>query len=208
MTDNTVTKNTISANSHCECPKCGGAGASLGALNYAETQQWEKSGRFSGAGVGIGTGGLGIGVGGGTYSEQGESRSKRAGVFKEPEPISIPVGPIIVVGILGILGLQIMPDVLSAGIEDNGVATAMLSQGLELLRILLPLISGVFIIGLAMIVIKSKNEEDRINSQKHPKRLARYNSLRYCDSCHTLYDSEGRFEDANKIGFDKLMQNT
>ena len=47
----------------CNCPRCHSKGISVGAMHYKETQQWHKSGEFSGSGIGIGTGGLGFGMG-------------------------------------------------------------------------------------------------------------------------------------------------
>ena len=51
----------------CTCPRCNSAGRSVAAMNYAETQRWDKRGTFGGSGVGIGTGGIGVGFGGGNY---------------------------------------------------------------------------------------------------------------------------------------------
>ena len=39
----------MNINTVCNCPKCNHSGISLAAMHYKETQEWEKSGRFSGS---------------------------------------------------------------------------------------------------------------------------------------------------------------
>jgi hypothetical protein len=104
---------------HCNCPRCNAVGRSVGAMNYAETKVWDKSGSFSGSGVGIGTGGIGVGVGSGTYSEHGQIASKRAAAFDEPAPFKLPIGAILGVAVFAALAIKAAPDVLGSMMPEN-----------------------------------------------------------------------------------------
>ena len=104
----------------CTCPRCNSAGRSVAAMNYAETQRWDKRGTFSGSGVGIGTGGIGIGFGGGTYSEHGEQQTKRADVFEEPARFAKPVLGVVVFGMIVMAAYSSAPGILGDMATSSG----------------------------------------------------------------------------------------
>lgn len=60
-------------------------------------------------------------------------------------------------------------------------------------------ILGVLAVILIIAVCKSLKNEDVL----YAKQMSRYNELRYCENCNTIYDNNGRAEDANFIGMKK-----
>lgn len=195
----------------CTCPKCNGSTKSVAAMNYAETQLWNKSGRFSGSGVGIGTGGIGVGVGGGTYSESGTMSSKRAAKFNEPVHFDINMGPIIT-GFLVIVVLYLLPTMLSimtAAVGGDSTSQTVMpfttDQVTDLLKYVIPFIVLILFIINMTNYQKEVRRVEHLNNVVYPKQLERYNELRYCENCHILFDDKGNKENANEFGFDKLM---
>lgn len=197
----------------CACPKCNGTSKSVAAMNYAETQLWNKSGRFSGSGVGIGTGGIGVGIGGGTYSESGTMSSKRAAKFNEPVQFDINAGPLIA-GLIVIFTLYMLPTVFSVmmtavGGDNYNQATPQLPFTTEQITKLLGYVTPFLVLLYMIITFKNYQAEvsrvEHLNTVVYPKQLERYNELRYCENCHILFDEKGNKENANEFGFDKLM---
>lgn len=192
----------INSNRICTCPSCSREGKSLGAINYAETQLWNKDGHVSGSGVGVGTGGVGLGMGCGSYSEQGQSGSKRALMFKEPEMTKDTEGlSIIGIGMLSWLAFKCV----SWGIPL--LQQSHIKIGPDLGRIqsfLQPALLVVFILFviMGMIVYKKNNTT---NYQIYTRRLNKYHQLRYCEHCHKLFDSTGRMANANWGGFYSML---
>lgn len=180
-------------------------------MNYAETQLWNKSGSFSGGGVGIGTGGIGAGMGGGSYSENGAQQSKRASVFDEPEVALKPVMGVVIVGSVLAAIYSAAPDLigsLAANAPGSSLSPNM-SQSLDGLLSILKYVMPIASLGVFYAIYKRARENHEDNERAltvdKPQLLARYNELKYCESCHTLFDNQGRAEDANSIGFDKLL---
>lgn len=195
----------------CNCPKCSHSGVSIAAMHYKETQQWQKSGSFSGSGIGIGTGGIGVGVGGGTYSETGEIATKRANVFSEPTPYSVPILPLIlplVLILFTINSLPMMMDFLQS-MAPNGRDNLNMEGIYPLISVFNKYVApayGVFIIFMILRnLFKAQKEENTLNTTVYPKQLERYNEIRYCENCHSLYDHNNNAENANHIGMEKLM---
>lgn len=192
---------------HCNCPRCNGVGRSVGAMNYAETKVWDKSGSFSGSGVGIGTGGIGVGMGGGTYSEHGQIASKRAATFNEPQPFSLPILPVVGLMIFAGLAYKISPDVLSNLFLSDGNGNSNYVEALMPIAKVAVGIGSAFLIGMGIFkFVKMSNEEVRLNTEVYPKRLARYHELQYCANCHTLFDTRGNAANADELGFDAMMR--
>lgn len=198
----------------CNCPKCNHLGVSVAAMNYKETQQWHKSGNFSGSGIGIGTGGLGYGVGSGSYSETGEIATKRANTFSEPEPFSVPILHLIlplIISLIAINSLPMMMEMMNSIAAGQGANTSNINP-----EAFMPIIGffnkyiapayGVFlIIMIFKKIMSAQKEEEHLNSVVYPKQLDRYNELRYCENCHTLYDHNNNAENANPVGMERMM---
>lgn len=212
--------------SNVSCPRCkASATKSVAAMNYSETRRWERDGQFSGSGVGIGTGGLGVGFGGGSYHERGEEQSKRADVFEEPTAQApFPVASLLVGGLFG-GGLLInytsfagfFIDAVggsssSAATEGtfaafSGHTTSAISE-----MISSPLVIGLCVVGgMAFIAMqwiaagKNNQKNEQWLQKEYPALLDRYNELRYCETCHTLFDATGEARDASPLGFNALM---
>lgn len=201
----------------CNCPKCHHAGISVGAMHYRETQQWHKSGTFSGSGIGIGTGGIGVGFGGGTYSESGEIATKRANKFAEPGRYEVPflhlILPLIIV-IFAINSLPMFMNIMQSMIAANGQNTHSAQLNIDSIQPVINFfnyyIAPVYIVFLLFKIIrtmkKAQEQEEHLNTEVYPKQLDRYNELRYCENCHTLYDHNNNAENANEFGMQKMMQ--
>lgn len=202
---------TISNQGTDMCPRCGVAGRSVAAMNYKETQRWRKVGSASGSGVGIGTFGVGVGFGGGSYSERGEIATKRAAVFDEPAPVKLPVLSIIAVACIAAMVYNSAPGILemfSGAVPAQQAATPMAQtqEALSSIVYYIAPIVGAVILGIGIYhAFKNMREEDRLNATAYPAQLARYNKLRYCEHCNSLFDGHGRVEDANELGFKRLM---
>ena len=166
----------------CTCPRCNSAGRSVAAMNYAETQRWDKRGTFSGSGVGIGTGGIGIGFGGGTYSEHGEQQTKRADVFEEPARFAKPVLGVVVFGMIVMAAYSSAPGILGDMATSSGAdpMSELSSSLMPVLAVVAPVVA-LLIGGMAvMTALRNQKEEDRLNKEVWPKQVHRYNQLRYC----------------------------
>ncbi len=193
----------------CTCPRCNSAGRSVAAMNYAETQRWDKRGTFSGSGVGIGTGGIGVGFGGGTYSEHGEQQTKRADVFEEPAQFVKPVFGVVVFGMIAMAAYSLAPSLLGDMVATSSGSTdpmSKLSSNLmPVLTVIAPVVA-LLIGGVAVTTaLRNQKEEDRLNKEVWPKQVRRYNQLRYCENCHILFDSQGRSADGSELGFAQMM---
>jgi hypothetical protein len=197
---------------HCTCPRCNATGRSVGAMNYAETKVWDKTGSFSGSGIGIGSGGIGVGMGGGTYSEHGQIASKRAAAFDEPQPFHLPILPVFGFMLFAALAYSVGPDFMSTifqidGGSGSGSDMTQLAEKLASFLKAVGGIVGVILVGLALrYLFRTTNEENRLNKEVYPKRLARYQELQYCTNCHTIFDARGNAADANENGFDAMMR--
>ncbi|MBP7236256.1 MAG: hypothetical protein KA991_06090 [Bifidobacterium sp.] len=191
----------------CTCPRCNSAGRSVAAMNYAETQRWDKRGTFSGSGVGIGTGGIGIGFGGGTYSEHGEQQTKRADVFEEPARFAKPVLGVVVFGMIVMAAYSSAPGILGDMATSSGAdpMSELSSSLMPVLAVVAPVVA-LLIGGMAvMTALRNQKEEDRLNKEVWPKQVHRYNQLRYCEHCHILFDAQGRSADGSEMGFSQMM---
>ncbi|MBN3761271.1 hypothetical protein [Burkholderia sp. Ac-20365] len=192
----------------CTCPRCSAPGRSVAAMNYAETQVWDKSGTFSGSGIGIGTGGVGIGFGGGSYSEHGQISTKRAVTFEEPAPFNVPILPIVFSVVFALAAIQFAPAMFDMfGMTDGSTSFDNVSSVLLTAIKWLGAIAAIAAVPyLVYRVLRAGDEEAHLNSKVYPQRLARYQELLYCADCHTLYDAHGNTADANGLGFDSMMQ--
>jgi hypothetical protein len=194
-----------------KCPKCNHDSMSVAAMNYKETQVWNKSGNFSGSGVGIGSGGIGIGAVSGSYSEVGEIATKRADKFAEPQPYTVPVLHLILPLIMILIAVNSLPTMLNflSSFNPNPDARLDLSQFQSFVNIIniyfAPIYSFFVICMTIKNVLNAKKLENELNSTKYPEKLARYNELRYCENCHTLFDDKNNCENANEIGLEKLL---
>lgn len=193
----------------CTCPRCNSAGRSVAAMNYAETQRWDKRGTFSGSGVGIGAGGIGVGFGGGTYSEHGEQQTKRADVFEEPARFAKPVLGVVFFGMVAMAayssGPSLLGDMFAASSSDSEPMTKLSSSLMPVLTVVGPILA-LLIGGITlMTALRNQKEEDQLNKEIWPKQIHRYNQLRYCESCHILFDSKGRSADGSELGFSQMM---
>lgn len=198
----------------CNCPRCSGHGRNVAAMNYKETQYWDKYGTFSGAGVGIGTGGIGVGVGGGSYSEHGEAQSKRARVFEEPQPFKPQYALIIVPFIFIAFGLNNFPMVANMlnGSDDSAAQTSFqvkMQATLDTLLHVVEYVAPVMLLFLAVSVFRRVNAEHertyRLNETVYPRLLERYNNLYYCTACSVIYDRDGNSQTASRPGFDRML---
>lgn len=196
------------------CPKCHYGSQSVAAINLAETQHWEQSGTFSG--VGVGGGGLGLGVG--TFSSHGKSQSKRAEEFDSPAKAKLPLVSIVLGVVVLALAVSSIPSMMGALIEATpvvGAAPESLTVGVaasadNITKVLFPiaipmLLLGVFYFGYMNLKEGAREEED-YNKNELPKKLARYNELRYCAHCNTLFDNDSNIREANEFGFRSLMK--
>lgn len=197
----------------CKCPRCNSTGQSVAAMNYRETQVWDKSGRFSGSGVGITSGGLGVGFASGSYSEEGTMQSKRAKTFDEPSAVLKPVAGVLFVALFVAIIYNSAPDVIGTVIESSGnsyahksPATEAMTDGiLTILKYAAPVAGLALLIGAFARAMRNNDENIKTLETTYPKQLARYNELQYCENCHSLFDSKNRSADANNIGFDQMM---
>lgn len=201
----------------CKCPRCHNDGISVGAMHYRETQQWHKSGTFSGSGIGIGTGGVGVGFGGGTYSESGEIATKRANKFAEPNRYEVPILHLIIPLIIVLFAINCLPmmmDIMQSivvgqnqSVENNNLNMDKIKPVVNFFNYYIAPLYGIFIMyKIFRTTIKAQEEEQHLNTVVYPQQLYRYNELRYCESCHTLYDHNNNAENANEIGMQKMMQ--
>jgi hypothetical protein len=197
----------------CNCPRCNHTGVSVAAMHYKETQQWHKSGSFSGSGVGITTGGLGFGVGGGSYSETGEIASKRANEFSKPEPFHVPVAGMVITAFIVVASINLSPALIDMlqSMNPNPDANMVNMRDsfqpmIDFFNHYIAPVIGLGIIGSLVFKLKSAmHHEEELNTIEYPKQLKRYNELRYCENCNSLYDSQNNAEDANEIGMSKMM---
>ena len=183
----------------CNCPRCNAPnGRSVASMNYAETQVWNKSGTFTGSGIGIGPGGIGVGFGGGRYEEEGKSATKRAAAFDEPGRAETPIGPIVLlVGLVG-LGVMMAPrfSYILGGSTAGNKAIGSLPSWDDVPGWII-YVGIIAVAALALYLInRTKQHDDHHNGTVYPKQLARYQELRYCEDCHTLFDSHGNAVDA------------
>lgn len=193
----------------CTCPRCNSAGRSVAAMNYAETQRWDKRGTFSGSGVGIGAGGISVGFGGGNYSEHGEQQTKRADVFEEPAQFAKPVLGVAVFGMIAVAAYSSAPSLLGDMVATSSGGTgpiSKLSGSLAPIFTVLAPVVALLIGGMAVVTaLRNQKEEDRLNKKVWPKQVHRYNQLRYCENCHILFDAQGRSADGSQLGFSQMM---
>lgn len=199
----------------CNCPRCNHLGISVAAMHYKETQQWHKSGSFSGSGGVVGTFGIGLGSGNGSYSENGEAATKRANTFSAPERISLSSDAIVLGALMTIVALVSVPFMLDlAQAMGNNAHVPIENMSLffkvkSLIQQYWPFVALplMFILILKLItgVKKVEQQESLLNQTIYPKQLARYNELRYCENCNSIYDHNAYAEDANEIGMNKMM---
>ena len=52
---------------------------------------------------------------------------------------------------------------------------------------------------------QANKEEEDLNNNIYPQDLKRYNEIRYCENCNTIFDNHNNYEDANSIGMKKMM---
>ncbi len=204
----------------CSCPKCKAPSMSVSAMNYKETERWDKQGRFRGVGggVGIGTGGVGLGVGlmGGSYSESGERRTKRADVYQEPQTATPKLPAAAIAGIVASLGgIFIYQFGLSFYTSINNQSSnttpvdGFADKLIDMFTIVGPIIVVILVLwGFYHLVTGSKTAEkqaDAYNNTVYPHLRKRYAELRYCESCHLLFDSDGNSAIADENGFNQML---
>lgn len=207
----------------CACPKChSDKTISVKAMNYKETSFLD--GYISGGGVGIGMGGLGVGVGGGSVDLTQET--KRAREFQEPEPANVNpyyiYGPIVTILIGGAL---ISMGSCSARMVDDGLPPPPTgNSSVDNFNLSITTVSrsvldnmGYVVVGLGILALlylffvspnREKEEYDRVdkyNRTRYIERKKRFEDLRYCENCASLYDSAGHVADGDWSGFQYLM---
>lgn len=188
------------------CPRCGRAGDSVAALAAAETQHQRANGRFSGSGVGFGTFGIGVGVGGGSYAEDRTAQSGRARLFAAPKPIrlSFEGWRVLGLGLASAFALGALPEVLGAfGGDVREVLAGFQPTAGVILGVIGALAAAASLWRCAGLVKAHQAAEVAVN-EHWPARQARYAELRYCESCHVVFDGEGRSETADEAGFGRM----
>lgn len=207
----------------CHCPRCGHVGRSVAAMHYQETTVWDVSGRFTGAGVGVGTGGLGVGVMSGTMSQTGEGGTRRAHVFAEPHATSSHSAFILLMGMVVAMAFYLVPRVMHFLLTHDYVPLPAHDTGPTFTTLVADprpqfpawvwtVITAVSICGALVLAWKAyrmaqqeDQETDYHNATEWQRQLQRYNTLRYCSTCHTLYDTDHHAVDATASGFRYLL---
>jgi hypothetical protein len=187
----------------CSCPRCSSIGQSVGAMNYNETQLWDTSGNFRESGLVFGKSG--------NYSEHTQSQSKRAATFEEPQPYCVnsssKVIPIVLI-FISLVSIPLLMNMLGAitGQPAPNVNFTLITNFIEdhWSFVIFP-IAFYLIFSIKNTLLNDEKLENQLNTEVWPKQLALYNQLSYCSKCHCLFDSEGKVENANPVGFQKMM---
>lgn len=166
----------------CACPSCKQNGRSVAAINNSETHFWHISRTFT--------------------SEDGViMASKRAKTFAEPERYALPIMALLLasgfVAGASSCNAQIFPVLLASSTPQSSIV--------DKLYTLIQYLSPCIVIAVMAGAYRNLKEEDKLNVTEYPNRLARYNELKYCETCNLLYDLVGNYRPANEIGFNEMM---
>lgn len=191
----------------CACPNCGATNTrSVAAMNYAETQMWNRSGTFSGSGVGFGAGGASLVAGGGRYQERGRSATKRAATFDEPERADTPILPFVVIGGAMAMGVTFVPGLAESVGSGAGAGLPQLADvASTILKWAAPITGALLLASVIVKALEAVRRDDEHNAIAYPEQLARYQELYYCERCHSLVDARGNANDATERGFHAMM---
>lgn len=191
----------------CVCPNCKATNTrSVAAMNYAETQVWNKSGTFSGAGVGFGAGGPSLVVGGGRYQERGRSATRRAATFDEPERANTPIIRMLALGGLMVLGFIVVASLVESAEPAVGRGLAQLDNlAVTVAKWVAPIAAALLLFFVGAKVVAAVRRDEEHNANAYPELMARYQELYYCERCHSLVDARGNANDAHERGFQAMM---
>lgn len=197
----------------CVCPKCSSYGESVAAINYNQTKVWDKDGTFSGVGVGLTTSGPGIGFGMGSYSEEGVSQTKIAKTFEEPKRSNNLNAIIVMLGVI-FVAILMAPTALEAVSGANLVASASHSSpksfqnflSSDIKTVIFSILPIAFLVLVIHVVFKTMKSDDKYNAKVYPKKVERFNELRYCKNCNIIFDPEGNYENASEDGYSKMLR--
>ena len=174
-----------------QCPCCGRVGKAVGSIadGIVET---DSSGYVSGSGLMVGTGGLGIGIGGGTVDMRSTSASrlqKNLGRPKDKE--SETMSGKFYMALCNFVYFYVF-------ITYRDFFQNLIIKGLLIPEHLAKMFfwSLVVCLGLASLLLyrsfSNENKEvNEINDIRRTQLKGYYPYLRYCESCHVVYDPEG-----------------
>lgn len=206
------------------CPMCGRKGRLIMQISSG-IKDTVTQGYFTGSGVGLGLGiggiGLGVGHGGGSIQLQSVTSTRLQQAVDEPKiedpgNVSAALRYIVNVMLLGVSGLFLAscgPNLIG---PSSGSDTGHLNihQLLEMMSYIGNIL-GYFLIGIcviwALFMFPFAVKKDREEYEKHEEYREiigkYYETLRYCDSCHVVYDKEGYAATAREGAVIKLVEN-
>lgn len=188
-----------------QCPCCGKVGKAVGAITDGIVET-DGSGYVSGSGLMVGTGGLGIGIGGGTVDMRSTSASRLQKKLDKPEQEKPKETGKIMMMAVSFLFMFFMLFIMKGCTEDMFPSSSSNLSNLpnlgkiqsgnipEILFFMLKIVLVIFIPFFAfyfMWAFRKDNETSADNDKKQKQLENYYPHLRYCGSCHVVYDPEG-----------------
>lgn len=206
------------------CPMCGRKGRLIMQISSG-IKDTVTQGTFTGSGVGLGLGmggiGLGVGYGGGSIQLQSVTSTRLQRAVDEPEiedpgNVSAALRYILNVMLLGGSGLFLAscgPNLVGPN-TGSDAGHQIINQLLEMMSYIGNIL-GYLLIGIcaiwALFMFPFAVKKDREEYEQHEKYREiigkYYETLRYCDSCHVVYDKEGYAATAREGAVIKLVEN-
>lgn len=130
-------------------------------------------------------------------------------VVGEPARFAKPVLGVVFFGMIAMAAYSsapsLMGDMVATSSGGNDLLSKLSGSLMPILTVIAP-VAALLIGGMAVVTaLRNQKEEDRLNKEVWPKQVHRYNQLRYCESCHILFDSQGRSADGSELGFSQMM---
>lgn len=207
------------------CPHCQNLGKSVAAICMSGSSQSETSGEFTGGGAGISlSGSLGIGMGGGSYTSETKQNTRLAELFQPPEkPVEPEEGLYIPSGIWSVLAL--LPLILLARVTNamGGNDNCFIKPIGDFVGIIDSYSGIIFFVGLILAVscwaifptpehiLNERENAKKVYATKlkyYEKAYSRYKQLKYCDTCHLIFDTAGNSYDADGKGIQDALMDT
>ena len=132
-----------------------------------------------------------------TVYQKGQTQSKRAALFQEPErKESGYISWLIMFLLLAVamICLSVLSDMLHADLIE-------LKAAINEICFLLPII-----VGLLCIIFGAGDNDQELDELAFQKKKKRYRKLKYCEQCHKIFDALGNSANADSTGFNQMLK--
>ena len=204
-----------------QCPCCGHVGP-LAIRISSGIQNTITHGTFymGGSGIGLGAGGLGIGIGGmsGSYSEKSTQSTRLQDsvdqpLFKGKDTTQNVIKLFTMIALFLLVGAVGRSCVVSMPETTDVETTPQITIASAILEMAPYLIMGFFFIFCFMFIFrffeaqKDDQQDAEVAKNKNALMERYYETLRYCENCHVVYDEAGYATIAKTGAVLKLAEN-